>query len=83
MTFWTEHGEVPAVRDISLQLYRGETIAVVGESGSGKSVTARLIMGLLSKRATVSPNARVLFDGQDILTYSREKRGNCAAAGFP
>lgn len=74
VTFWTEHGEVPAVRDISLQLYRGETIAVVGESGSGKSVTARLIMGLLSKRATVSPNARVLFDGQDILTYSREKR---------
>ncbi|MCD2178173.1 ABC transporter ATP-binding protein [Rhizobium sp. C1] len=72
--FWTEHGEVQAVRDISLQLYRGETIAVVGESGSGKSVTARLIMGLLSKRARVSPNARVLFDGKDILKYSGEKR---------
>ncbi|SOC81834.1 peptide/nickel transport system ATP-binding protein [Ensifer adhaerens] len=74
VNFWTEHGEVQAVSDISLQLYRGETVAVVGESGSGKSVTARLIMGLLSKRARVSPNARVLFDGKDILKYSGEKR---------
>ncbi len=74
VTFWTEHGDVQAVRDISLQLYRGETVAVVGESGSGKSVTARLIMGLLSKRARVSPGARVLLDGQDILKYSGEKR---------
>jgi peptide/nickel transport system ATP-binding protein len=38
-----------------LEVDRGETIAIVGESGSGKSVTARTVMGLLSRRATVSP----------------------------
>jgi peptide/nickel transport system ATP-binding protein len=74
VTFKTEHGSVEAVRDISLQLYRGETVAVVGESGSGKSVTARMIMGLLTKRATVNPNASVLLDGQNILKFSSEKR---------
>lgn len=74
VNFKTEHGEVSAVQDISFQLYRGETIAIVGESGSGKSVTARLVMGLLSKRATVNPNTRVKFRGEEILKYSREKR---------
>ena len=44
---------VEAVRDVSFQLHKGETIALVGESGSGKSVTARTVMRLLTKRATV------------------------------
>jgi peptide/nickel transport system ATP-binding protein len=74
VTFSTDQGDVIAVRDISLQLYRGETIAVVGESGSGKSVTARTIMGLLSKRARVNPAAQVLLDGETILKFSKERR---------
>ena len=54
VTFKVEGGTVEAVRDVSFQLHKGETIAIVGESGSGKSVTARTVMGLLSKRATVA-----------------------------
>ncbi|RWK11297.1 ABC transporter ATP-binding protein [Mesorhizobium sp.] len=80
VAFKVEHGTVEAVRDVSFQLYRGETIAIVGESGSGKSVTARTVMGLLSRRATVSPKSSVDYHGQNILKFSerarRKLRGN-------
>jgi len=72
--FKVEHGIVDAVKDISFQLYRGETIAIVGESGSGKSVTARTVMGLLSKRATVSDKSSVHYDGNNILAFSERQR---------
>ncbi|RYC15767.1 ABC transporter ATP-binding protein [Ciceribacter ferrooxidans] len=74
VTFRVEHGTVEAVKDISFQLYRGETVAIVGESGSGKSVTARTVMGLLSRRAVVSAAAKVAFNGTDILTFSPRAR---------
>ncbi|MGV1987216.1 ABC transporter ATP-binding protein [Agrobacterium sp. 22-221-1] len=74
VTFRVEHGTVEAVKDISFQLYRGETIAIVGESGSGKSVTARTIMGLLTKRASVAKSATVRFNGDDILKFSTRQR---------
>ncbi|KGD95153.1 MULTISPECIES: ABC transporter ATP-binding protein [Rhizobium/Agrobacterium group] len=80
VSFKVEHGTIQAVNDISFQLYRGETVAIVGESGSGKSVTARTVMGLLSKRALVSPNSIVNYDGNDVLKFSekarRKLRGN-------
>ncbi|WP_244497451.1 ABC transporter ATP-binding protein [Ensifer sp. Root142] len=76
VNFKVEHGTVEAVKDVSFQLYRGETIAIVGESGSGKSVTARTIMGLLSKRATIASLSRIEYDGKDVLKFSaRERRG--------
>ncbi|WP_174800903.1 ABC transporter ATP-binding protein [Martelella limonii] len=69
-----EDGTVNAVRDVSFQLYRGETIAIVGESGSGKSVTARTIMGLLPKRARVGKGATITYDGADVLKFSEKQR---------
>jgi peptide/nickel transport system ATP-binding protein len=72
--FKVEGGTVRAVTDVSFQLYRGETIAIVGESGSGKSVTARTVMGLLTKRATVSPAARIAYDGKDVLKFTARQR---------
>ncbi|MBB3929547.1 peptide/nickel transport system ATP-binding protein [Kaistia hirudinis] len=78
--FKVEGGKVAAVKDVSFQLHRGETIAIVGESGSGKSVTARTLMGLLSKRATIAKGARIEFEGKNILEFSeaqmRNLRGN-------
>ena len=72
--FKVEGGTVRAVRDVSFQLYRGETVAIVGESGSGKSVTARTIMGLLSKRAKTGPRSRIDYDGENVLAFSERRR---------
>ena len=75
VSFRVEGGVVDAVHDVSFQLHKGETIALVGESGSGKSVTARTVMKLLTRRATISPKARVALDGQDVIKLSdREMR---------
>ena len=86
VNFKVEHGTVDAVGGVSFQLYRGETIAIVGESGSGKSVTARTVMGLLSKRAVVSSAASVSYDGKNILKLPerarRAMRGNRLAMIF-
>jgi peptide/nickel transport system ATP-binding protein len=84
--FKVEGGTVNAVRDVSFQLHKGETIALVGESGSGKSVTARTLMKLLTKRATILPNTRITLSGQDIVKMSdrdmRKLRGNDIAMIF-
>ncbi|QJS32038.1 ABC transporter ATP-binding protein [Rhizobium ruizarguesonis] len=74
VNFKVEDGMVEAVKDVSFQLYCGETIAIVGESGSGKSVTARTVMGLLSKRAVVSEKSTVAYDGSNILKFSERAR---------
>jgi len=80
VTFKVDGGSVEAVRDVSFRLRKGQTIALVGESGSGKSVTARALMRLLSKRATVSPETRILYGGRDMAKLSqaemRSLRGN-------
>ncbi|MCL9762821.1 ABC transporter ATP-binding protein [Frankia sp. AiPa1] len=58
--------QVHAVRDVSFTLERGECLAIVGESGSGKSVTARTLVGLTGRGATVRARA-LSFGGQDLI----------------
>ncbi|MDR0400518.1 MAG: ABC transporter ATP-binding protein [Treponema sp.] len=59
VSFRTDRGTVRAVRNLDLELRRGETLAVVGESGSGKSVTVKALIGILSKNGTVDSGAAV------------------------
>ncbi len=86
VNFKVEGGVVHAVSDVSFQLHKGETIALVGESGSGKSVTARTVMKLLSKRATIRPGAKILLGGKDVVALSdkdmHKLRGNDIAMIF-
>lgn len=72
ISFRTGNGNVQAVRDISFELNRGETIAVVGESGSGKSVTARAIMGILAPNAMVE-SGEIIYEDRDLLKISEEE----------
>src|SRR5690606_21879159 len=68
--FKVEGGVVNAVRDVSFQLHKGETIALVGESGSGKSVTARTLMKLLTKRATIGKDTRITLSGKNVVAMN-------------
>ena len=72
MSFRTDAGKVQAVRDISFDLYKGETLAIVGESGSGKSVTSKAIMGI-SAVNSICEGGEILYDGQDLLRIPEEE----------
>ena len=69
--FSTPRGDLQALDDVSIELRRSQTLAIVGESGSGKSVLSRSILRLLPPKARISPNARVVFDGIDLLAQSQ------------
>ena len=71
ISFRTQGGILKAVRNISFDLYEGETLAIVGESGSGKSVTSKAIMGILAGNSIVE-GGEILYDGQDLLKISEE-----------
>ena len=73
VTFKVEGGTVEAVKDVSFALRKGETIAIVGESGSGKSVTARAVMRLLSRRATMGASSTIMLSGRDVLKLSENE----------
>lgn len=72
ISFHTASGKLQAVRDISFDLYKGETLAIVGESGSGKSVTSRAIMGILANNAIVE-GGKILYGNKDLLKISEEE----------
>ncbi len=71
VSFRTQAGTLKAVRDITLDLKRGKTLAIVGESGSGKSVTAKAILGILAGN-TIIEGGEILYDGKDLLKISEE-----------
>ena len=72
ISFRTDAGKVQAVRDISFDLYKGETLAIVGESGSGKSVTSKAVMGISAVNA-IHEGGEILYDGQDLLRIPEEE----------
>ncbi len=78
--------EIQAVRHVSFNVKRGQTVALVGESGSGKSVTALSILQLLPYPVARHPNGSIRFHGEELVGAAepvmRSVRGNRIAMVF-
>ena len=69
---FTLRGQVlAAIRGASLDLHKGESLAIVGESGSGKSVFTKAFMGMLDKNGSVK-SGEILYDGMDLAKFTTE-----------
>lgn len=67
VNFRTPSGIFSAVKNVTFDVHRGETVALVGESGSGKSVTALSVMQLLPYPLASHPNGKILFNDKDLI----------------
>ncbi len=72
VSFKTDRGIVHAVRGVSFDLYKGETLCIVGESGSGKSVTNKAIIGISAANAIIEQGS-IMYEGEDLVRVSEEE----------
>ncbi|HXC61984.1 MAG TPA: ABC transporter ATP-binding protein [Nitrospiria bacterium] len=86
ISFRSDDGDIPAVRSVSFNVQKGETLAIVGESGSGKSVTAMALTRLLPEPAALYETGEILLEGKSILHMDEKRlrgvRGNQIAYVF-
>jgi microcin C transport system ATP-binding protein len=62
-----------AVKNVSFNIGRGETVALVGESGSGKTVSALSVLRLLNYPAASHPSGEIYFEGRNLLNATEEE----------
>ncbi len=72
IAYETRKGDVQAVRNVSFDIRRGETLGIVGESGCGKSTVAFGIVNFLGRTGRIT-NGRIVFQGQDLVGRSEEE----------
>lgn len=64
--FQVRNKTLTAIRHISLDIYKGETIAIVGESGSGKSVFTKCFTGMLEANGSIDESSSIMYGGIDL-----------------
>ena len=62
------YGNVAAVRDLSLEVRKGELVSLIGANGAGKTTTLKAISGVLASSA-----GRIVFEGEDITRASARR----------
>ncbi len=62
-----------AIRQVSMDLYEGETLAIVGESGSGKSVLIKSFTGMLESNGEIT-GGQIIYEGQDLATLKSDQQ---------
>jgi ABC-type dipeptide/oligopeptide/nickel transport system ATPase component len=70
ISYRSRSGNTIAVRDATIIVREGESVALVGESGSGKSTFARAMLGLLPENTGRIDEGRVLIDGMDVTSFT-------------
>lgn len=72
IAYETRYGDVHAVRDVSFEIMRGETLGLVGESGCGKSTVAYGLVNYLGRNGKIA-RGDILFQGQSLVGRSAEE----------
>jgi peptide/nickel transport system permease protein len=78
-SFQRGRATVPAIKNISFTLDKGECLGLIGESGSGKSVTALSLLGLVASPPGIITNGAVRIEGEDV--FARSESGIRALRG--
>jgi len=74
VSYHTYAGEVQAVRGVSFNAAKGESVAIVGESGCGKTVTSKSIMGLIAAPpGEIKKGSEIIFDGKNIVNFTEKE----------
>lgn len=84
-SFFSDVGEIKAIRGTTFHLKKGEALGIVGESGSGKSITAKSIMRLIRTPGKIK-QGEIIFKGENLLDKTEKEiqkiRGNKIAMIF-
>lgn len=71
--FQVRNKTLTAIRHISLDIYKGETLAIVGESGSGKSVFTKCFTGMLEENGSIDENSSIMYGGIDLTKIKKNE----------